>query len=538
MSDPASSTTTAASGGPGNIVAQARALWTKLPPRARLGAIASTVAIVGLVAYLVLSGGGPGWKPVTEGLTQSDVLLLIRQLDTQGIEHRVRKTTILEVPANRLAEAKVAASVAGVPRAHRGYEMLNKSTMGMTKSREDAMLANAQEDALARTIEQLGPIESAEVHIAAATTSVFVHDKENAKASVQVHLRPGAMLTPSQVRGIKSLVAYGVKELSIDQVEVIDQDANPLSSEDDKSGDEQAVIEDNVATNVRQMLGTLVGLDKVKVVAQVEIDRRAISKTEEHFDDPKVLSRQESSSGAPPPTATASGIAGTQGNLPGSPAASIGTSATGGGTTTTLTNNSLGKTIISTQEPATRIAKIHVAVLIDDGVDDDGEPVARTEAELAQYKEIARTAAGLDEARGDQLTLTAMSFAPIEAPAVVVAAPKAKLPAPLPVLVGGGALIIAALAFFLIRGRRKPAEDSILRIALPAPVAELERAFAAPTLGSGEPALAPALASGRSLEERVVGAVKADVQRASRVLASWLAEPDPVPTTPHAKARA
>ena len=70
-------------------------------------------------------------------------------------------------------------------------------------------------------------------------------------------------------------------------------------------------------------------------------------------------------------------------------------------------------------------------------------------------------------------------------------------------------------------------------LALPAPIGEVERALATPAL-PGEAPL-PALPPERSLEERVVSAVRTDLPRAARVLASWLSEPDPVTTSAPAK---
>ncbi len=62
-----------------------------------------------------------------------------------------------------------------------------------------------------------------------------------------------------------------------------------------------------------------------------------------------------------------------------------------------------------------------------------------------------------------------------------------------------------------------------------ASLAVVVRALDAPTDGT-VPAL-PAAGPERSIEERVLAAVKTDPARAARVLASWLSEPDATAAT-------
>jgi hypothetical protein len=82
---------------------------------------------------------------------------------------------------------------------------------------------------------------------------------------------------------------------------------------------------------------------------------------------------------------------------------------------------------------------------------------------------------------------------------------------------------------FLVLRRRRPAQ--LPTLALPAPVGELERVLEArvtrraPTEGEA-PASEPAnLLPGRTARDRVLDAVRADVDRTAGVLTAWLAEP-------------
>lgn len=518
-----------------NITAQARALWSKLPARARTGALVSLIAIAGLVGYLMMQGGGGGWQSVTEGLTPTDARQLIGSLNNRGIRHRLRGTTVVEVPSARLEDARMEAVLLGVPRSTAGLESIDKLSRMATSHQEKVWFQSALQGQLTHAIETLGPIERAVINLAFGKSSVFKNGGDPTTASVTVYLRPGAELSRSQVSGIKQIVANGVTGLSVEHVSVTDQNANPLSELSADKTDQQTTMGVRLADEVRRMLETVTGPGKVKVVAQVELDRRTINKTEESFKDPVILSQLLVTTPGAAPAPTNSGLAGVQGNLPGSTTTTTTPAAGGGDVVTSTTNNQVGRTVVQTEDPAIRISRISLVVLLAEGVDEDGEPAPRTPEEIAKVTAIAHTAAGLDDARGDKLTVEAMAFAPIEV-AVIAPVAKSKLPVPMPVAIGGGVALLLVAAVLLGGRKRPPVDDATSRIALPAPVAELERALSAAALG--ESSSAPAQLPGRTLEERVLGAVRGDVQRTSRVLASWLAEPDPVPTNPHSKARA
>ena len=95
------------------IASQARALWQRLPGRARVVAIATVVAIVGGLAVLALRPGPGPWQPVVEQLAPADAAELGALLAAHDIPHRFGKRGRIEVPAGELAAARVvAASVA------------------------------------------------------------------------------------------------------------------------------------------------------------------------------------------------------------------------------------------------------------------------------------------------------------------------------------------------------------------------------------------------------------------------------------------
>ncbi len=518
------------------IVSQARALWQRVPARARFGAIAAVIGILGLVGFLALRPGPPPWKPVGGQLAPGDANELVTVLNGQGIPNRLTKGGRgVEVPASDLAAATVAAASVGLPRHGEGSETLKDLGPFPTDRAEKEKFRRALEGELARSIASLTPVETARVHIAFGRQSMIKELEEPPTASVQVHLRAGQALAPAQVAGVKNLVAAAVDGLTAERVVVVDQHGEVLSADDHGSGDDLASTERDVAAKVRAILEKSVGAGNVEVAVHAEIDRSKTSTTEDRYDPAgNVITSESRTVDGPGAQGAGStvvqGVAGATANLQGTT-----------GTTTTATAApprqvisetkayANSHTVTQTEAAPARLARLHVAVLVNYKTPaDGGDPVPPTKAELEAYTELVRSTAGIDADRGDQLEIRALPFAP-EEPLAAPRTVKPKLPVPLPLAAAGAAALIGIVVGVLALRRREAAAAEVAPLlALPAPIAEVERAL--------EPGAAAAAAPGlpapteKSLEERVLAAVKTDLPRAARVLASWLGEPDPVST--------
>jgi len=308
------------------------------------------------------------------------------------------------------------------------------------------------------------------------------------------------------------------------------------------SGDSQVTIEQSITAATQSMLETMVGAGHVLVKTNVDFDRRKIQTLEESLTNDAGVKVSETrtvhGADASKPNASIGGVAGVQGNLPGGPApAGTGSAAPNGDLQETI-NWAPSKKTTTTVNPEQTIKKLHVAIIVDQGKDaKTGKPVARTKEELDNMVALARTTAGIDDARGDTLELKAVAFAPID-PMPAFDAPKSLLPVPVPVAVGGGVGVLVVLAVVIVlvksRGKKKASKTQALvlkggKLPMPMPVSELERVLDAD--GGGPDALPsndkPGLPAGKTAQERVMDIVRSDVERAAGVLTGWLAEPPP-----------
>lgn len=537
--------------GPSAVVTQLKGLWGEQSRGRRLLAVLVVFGIIGAVVFTRFVKTDAGWSVVADGASPDDSQEMIAVLEQRGIPVRLANGKV-EVRNDKVEHARAIAAAAGLPRVGKGFELFDGSRLGQSSFAEQVNFRRGLQGELARSITAMAQVQGARVHIALGKRSVFKDRDEAATASVALHLHAGQQLAAEQVRGIRQLVAASVEGLRPDAVVVVDNHGNLLDGAEPTAENKSAAIEQATTSRVRQILERVVGAGKVNVVTTAVVDDSQISETQEVFDNANPVLRSESrvveGSGALDATTLngVGGVAGSRGNLPGATPASGGPAAAPNGANGRLQetkNFEISRTVRQVKKPDAQLSKLYLAVIVDYKTGADGKPEARSDKELAELTALARQAAGIDDTRGDKIDLRSIPFVADEAPApdIVAAAKPAEslLPVPMPVAIGAaaGLLLLIAAVIFVMRGKKakKPALKS-MTLALPAPVAELERALDARTPEESEaeavaralPGLKePAALPGQTTRDRVLAAVKSDVDRAAEVLTAWLSEPPP-----------
>ncbi|MBL4688142.1 MAG: hypothetical protein JKY37_26365, partial [Nannocystaceae bacterium] len=232
-----------------------------------------------------------------------------------------------------------------------------------------------------------------------------------------------------------------------------------------------------------------------------------------------------------PGVANVGGPAGARANLPGTAGAGGGGGAGGASHLSETKAYEVNRVVSKTTGPKLRVKRLHLAVLVDEAKDEEGNPIVRNAEELARIASIAREAAGLDEERGDKIEVHSISFVREEIPEAAEVVEEVAAPEGIPRLylaAGGAAAFVLFVIFFLVlrrRHRSEPAEEAATT--LPMTVEELQA-----DLPDGELAELER-ARGRAHEElpedatpldRACVAVAADTELAARVLRAWLTE--------------
>jgi flagellar M-ring protein FliF len=165
------------------------------------------------------------------GLKPADASAIVAQLDAKGISHRLgdNGTTIL-VPTDQADNVRLAVAGSDIPmKGAVGFELFNKSDMGLTDFAQKINYQRALQGELARTIMMMDGIESARIHLALPERSLFRGNRAVPKAAVEVIAKLGRPLTPDRVAGIQQLVASAVPDLALGDVSILDGDGRLIS---------------------------------------------------------------------------------------------------------------------------------------------------------------------------------------------------------------------------------------------------------------------------------------------------------------------
>jgi flagellar M-ring protein FliF len=236
-------------------------------------------------------------RSVSSGMDSADSQLAYEALlaGNYDVEIDVVTGQIL-VESNKYQEAKIFLASQGLPRSATDggvASLSDDSSMTTSQFMEQVRYQGAMEKELAASITRIGTIETARVHLAAPKQSVFVRDRQPAKASVIVTPFPGRVVDQSQVQSIVHLVSSSVPYLALEDVTVVDHFGNLLT----KSGTDVssspiannaqfvAQREAELASRLRQLLSPVLGQESMRVAVNLELDFTEVESTlEQYFD--------------------------------------------------------------------------------------------------------------------------------------------------------------------------------------------------------------------------------------------------------------
>ncbi|HEX4285464.1 MAG TPA: flagellar basal-body MS-ring/collar protein FliF [Terracidiphilus sp.] len=411
-----------------NIVEQAKQFWTSRTGRQKaflVGGAGATVVLLTLFARLI---GTPDYKPLYKDLEPADAQALAAQLTAQNIPNQIGPDgKTVNVSADKIDAARMQTAQQGQPHSGRmGFELFDKMTWGQTEFDEKVAYQRALEGELERTIQTLGNIDRARVHLVMPSDSVFIDRQRGAKASVILKMKRGGLSKDSAL-AISRLVAGAVDELKPEDVSIIDADTEmslgPGHSELGGSNeDEEARLTQRLITT----LEPVVGANAIRASVNIDYDHGSVEQSEEKYDPAvsAVLSSQKSEDEASGAGAVPMGVPGTASNVPTAsktkPAAGNTASAQQGTSQSSKSENTqygVNKTVIHTVLPGGRVQRVTAALLVDDTLVKNVQKgkttytrQKRSPDELNKIRELAQAAIGFDAKRGDTLSVQNMAF--------------------------------------------------------------------------------------------------------------------------------
>jgi len=478
-----------------------------------------SIALAFLVVVGAIIGGSywaaPGYRLLFSDMDPTAAAAVVDRLKAQKVPYQIDDSgRSIRVPEDRVDELRLALTAQGLPSTGRvGFEIFDRTAFGETEFLEHVNYRRALEGEIGRTIATIGEVASARVHIAMAKDSLFESREQPAKASVILKLKGRQPLSAATVTGIASLVASSVEGLRPESVVILDNFGRSLTKPgepEDAAGpagtaglERQQRIERDLSTRVVALLEPIIGPGHVRVNVAARLNAEAKDETEEHYDPETVIRSHQTSSDLQQAGAGMLGLAGARSNVappapatkppntdatdpaappPAPPAGTAPYATPAISRTVETTNYEISKVVRHSSVPRGEVARLWVAVLIDDAVQvkpgTDGS-VERTQkpreaADLQKIQGLVASAVGLDEERGDQLTVENLAFDLPATDGEPMAAPRSIVSTPRMLWIGiaaGGVVVAIVLIVVVARamGGAKPA----VRTSAAAKVADL-----------------------------------------------------------------
>ncbi|MDR3438091.1 flagellar basal-body MS-ring/collar protein FliF [Telmatospirillum sp.] len=174
------------------------------------------------------------YVPILSNVEPQDAADIVKTLEEQKVPYQLADDgrTIL-VDSAVADKARIELIGSDLPlHGQVGFELFNKSDMGLTEFDQKINYQRALQGELARTILMLDGIKSVRVHLGLPDQGLFRNDQQHPKASVTVILKPGMALTEQRVQGIQRLVAGGIPDMATDAVAVLDGTGRVISGND------------------------------------------------------------------------------------------------------------------------------------------------------------------------------------------------------------------------------------------------------------------------------------------------------------------
>jgi len=143
-------------------------LYDKLTKEQKMIVAAAVVGIVSFLIFLVVftstKNTKDSYEVLFDSLSSSDAAKVVTQLEKDGVPYKLEANNIIKVPKGVVYKERINIASLGIPKdSGVGFELFDKQEFGATSFDQKIKYLRALEGELSRTINALGPIESATV---------------------------------------------------------------------------------------------------------------------------------------------------------------------------------------------------------------------------------------------------------------------------------------------------------------------------------------------------------------------------------------
>lgn len=380
-------------------------IWSGWGRGVRTSAIAAAVLCVALVAWGLFFALHVEHRVLFSDLAQGDAAVIVERLKKDKVPYRLSNGgTTITVPAEQVHEVRLGLMTGGVPlNGGVGFEIFDKQGLGATEQSQKVSFQRALQGELARTIGALEDVKQVRVHLVMPESTLFTRDRQEASAAVNIAMQAGATLSRQQITGVQRLVAAAVPGLDAARVVVTDQRGITLSAADaastgagsaDARLQVKAQVEEYVTHKIARLLDSAFGPGQAIVSVDVALNFDSTKTTIQDLlpaggdarsgEGRVVRRRQVTGSASEPAWSTVA-----DGSQPARTPSS-----------TSEIEYEFGRRIDEVIAAPGGLSRISVGVIVPGDVSDEKKQ---------KITELVRMAAGINEVRGDAVSVQALS---------------------------------------------------------------------------------------------------------------------------------
>ncbi len=397
-----------------NIQAQVKTFYNKLGLVQKIVIFTIPALVIALLMYFFMNGALKEREVLFSGLEQGDAGKIVEILKENKIGYELKDngSTIL-VEKDKVMDTRISLASQGLPESSVvGYELFDKTNLGMSEFVQKLNYKRALEGELSKTISALDEVKKARVHIVIPERALFIKDQKDPTASVTLQLNSGRNLSQKTVEGIQTLVASSIEGLSTNNVSVIDHkgkllsvpeiNVNTVAGLTAQQYDQQKSVEEYLTNKAQTMLDNVLGIGNANVRLNAELDFTKIDQTKTDFDPDRQVIRSEQTILETSKTTDSLNYTGVNSDR---------------NQSNVIQNYEISQVVEHISHNVGGIKRLSVAAMINSIpkiIDSNGVKTVtylpRTDEEIQKLTDIIKNAVGYNPERNDQITVTNVQF--------------------------------------------------------------------------------------------------------------------------------
>lgn len=384
--------------------------WNKIGKTKKVTMVTLLFGILLLISIYTFNSNKVNYVPLFKDLELKDAGNIVNDLDLKKMDYKLANNgRDILVDENIIDKYRLQLAMEGMmPENSSGFEIFDNIGLMVTEEDRKIMYQRALTGELQRSIMSIDGVNAAKVHLMMPVKSIFESEERQASASVIIDLKSSQKITSDTIKGIAALIAGAVDNLPDENIQIIDSKGNLLSSVLQKEGElntmdvlgkyqeAQDIFQKKIETNLKNLLGSAFGIDKIMVSVYADLDFDSEESTMITYDNPVIRSEQVDSSG--PNVQVSQNPAG---NIDDNISNVVGVTVGEGSSYSKTTNNELSTETKTTIKAPGKVNRLTTSVIYDGNLTADS---------VERIHNIIATATGYDSERGDLINVEGLVF--------------------------------------------------------------------------------------------------------------------------------